>query len=398
MIQFYRSLILLTLVILPGSPMSLAQTSGAKADREAVTQAAAADVRIEKAKTVEPNGAGGRKTAAHPSVKKPDDGGSQREGLDRWVELQAATVGFRFRHVTNSAGVTTTRQLQHQEAIKGRFKFDAAGRYSLHVGVFSGDSFSGSWSNTGAGTGHPSGKLRLKQIYFAAEPFKGVEEQYGSLYVARGENTEITTYDNDAYITGQRLSFRRAPQLFFDEVTITYAYLGDVNAPSFFRRWRRLSQSNYHQFLVVKKLGQRAAVSADYTFHNGAETLHQAAKVNAGELRIVDSVRFENYQRLDVRPNYGFAVSAEKKLSKRLSLGGGYADIDSAYGGLNADRFNKGKRVFASGSFALTPELGVSAFGAKGVSDAYTTSNQTRLDVIVSYDILKAVRRAGFIN
>jgi hypothetical protein len=392
MTRLRYSLIPLTLLILAGPRAAGAQTPNAdvKTGGETATQTAAVSSKGEKAGVV---GADREKDAARPPAKKSEDD-DRPTGFGRWVELQATTVGLRFRHVANSAGVTTTRQLQHQEAFKGRFKFDAAGRYSLHAGVFTGDSFTGSWNNTGAGTGEAAGRLRLKQLYFSAQPFRGIEAQYGGLYVARGESSEITTYDNDAYVTGQRLTFKRPRQLFFDEVTVTYAYLGDVNEPSLFRRWRRLGESNYHQFLVSKKVGKRLGLSADYTFLNGAETLRQAVKVNARELRVVDSVRFENYQRVDVRPDYGFALSGEKKLTKRLTLGGGYADVDPNYGGLNADRFNKGRRVFATGSFALTPELTASAFAGRGVANDFAVSNRTRVDFILSYDLLNAVRRA----
>src|SRR5205823_10201419 len=117
-------------------------------------------------------------------------------------------------------------------------------------------------------------------------------------------------------------------KLFFDEVSITYAYLGDLNTPNLNKRYHRLQQSNYHQFLVDKKIGKRAAVSADYTFESGRETLRQAVKLNLPELRVVETIRFENYQRTDVNPAYGFALYGEKTVSGGLVLGGGYARID----------------------------------------------------------------------
>jgi hypothetical protein len=53
---------------------------------------------------------------------------------------------------------------------------------------------------------------------------------------------------------------RRPKQLFFDEVAVSYAYLGDLQQPSFTKRWRRLAESNYHQFMIGKKFGKRASV------------------------------------------------------------------------------------------------------------------------------------------
>jgi hypothetical protein len=243
--------------------------------------------------------------------------------LCRWFELQTATIGVRYRFVANSLGVTTNRQLQHTQAFKARFKFDRAGKYSINAGVFSGSNFTGSWNNLGPGTGRPFTNLYLKQLYFSAKPAAGLEVQYGGLYVSRGESTEVTSYDNDAYLMGERVSVRRPKELFFDEVSVTYAYLGDFNRPNINKRFSRLKESNYHQFLLSKRLGKRAVVSADYTFESGVETMREAVRADARKLRVVDSLRLELYQRLDVKPDAGFALSGEKSLFKRLTVGGG---------------------------------------------------------------------------
>ena len=315
--------------------------------------------------------------------------------LCRWFELQTATISTRYRFVENSAGVTTNDQLQHSEVFKGRLKFDAEGRYSLNAGVATGNNFTGSWNNTGWGTGRGATNLYLKQLFLSAKPVKGLELQYGGLSLLRGESTEITSYDNDAYIVGQRLSLKRPEHVFFDEIAVTYAYLGDITTPNLNKRYHRLQESNYHQFLVSKSFGKRAVVSADYTFQAGTETMREAVKVHTKELRVIDAFRFENYQRMDVNPDYGFAVAGEKTLFKRLTLGGGFASIDPNYGGLNADRFNKGQRLFVSGGFRLSPEFGVSTFLTRAVDNSFAVSNRTRLDVVFSYDLLRSLQRTG---
>ena len=115
--------------------------------------------------------------------------------LTRWLDLQTITIYARSRFIRNSGGVTTIRQLQHKEAIRGRLKFDRPGNYSLNFGVFSGKTFTSSWDATGWGTGDAQRYAALKQLYVAARPVRGVELQYGGLYIIRGESTEITTYD-----------------------------------------------------------------------------------------------------------------------------------------------------------------------------------------------------------
>ncbi|MBI1765072.1 MAG: hypothetical protein HYR56_26980 [Acidobacteria bacterium] len=338
--------------------------------------------------------------AASPSPT-PAPGKAQAKptlaSLARWFEVQTATITPRYRWVENSARLTTSNHAQYQDSFKGRLKFDARGRYSLNAGVFSGAGFTQSWDDTGWGTGHATSNLYLKQLYFSAQPVKGVELQIGGLYFNRGESTEITTYDNDGYLVGERLSLKRPRQLFFDEVAVTYAYLGDLTRANLNKRYHRLQQSNYHQFLVSKSLGKRAAVSVDYSFHNGVETLREAVKLNTPELKVLDAVRWENYERLDVNRAYGFALTGEKKAGAQLTLTGGYGHIDRRYDGLNADRFNRGHRLFTLVSYALSPEFTVSTFLARAVGNDYALPNRTRFEVLCSFNLLKGLQRAGIL-
>lgn len=318
----------------------------------------------------------------------------QSGGIGRWLEVQSATLSFRYRFVENDNHQVTANQLQHQEALRARFKFDAAGRYSINALVASGPQFTLSWSNSGAGTGHSATNLYLKHLYLTAQPIKGIEFQYGSIPIVRGETTEITGYDNDGYLTGGRVTIKRPAELFFDEVSVTYAHLGDFNQPGVNKRFHRLKESNYHQFLVSKKLNDRVTVSADYTFYNGAETLRQGIKFKLPELRMVDNLRFENYQRVDVKQAFGFAFAGEKQITKRLKLTGGYAQVDPVVGALNADRLGPGKHLYAVTSFALTPELTLSTYLTHSVGDNSGKFTRTRGEVVVSYDLLKALRKS----
>ena len=89
-------------------------------------------------------------------------------------------------------------------------------------------------------------------------------------------------------------------------------------------------------------------LSADYTFDSGIETLHQAVRVDARPLRVVDSVRLEVYERVDsARDGAGFAVQAEKRIGERFSVGGGFVGVDRYYPHINsADGFGVGRAVF----------------------------------------------------
>jgi hypothetical protein len=334
-----------------------------------------------------------------PAIRADDARGktAPEHKWTRWFELQSATITARYRFTEDNHGDTSTNALQYQSVFRGRFKFDAEGRFSLNALVGSGNQFIGSWNNTGAGTGQPQTNLFLKQVFLDARPVQGIELQYGGFGLLRGESTEITTYDNDAYIIGERAIFRLPKRLFFDEIDVTYAYLGDLTTPNIDKRYHRLKESNYHQFMVSKKLGPRLVASADYTFQAGTETLRQAIRGDAHEARVVDSIRFEDYQRLDVNRAFGFALSGEKHVGKRITLTGGYAHIDRLYGTLNSDRFAFGHRLYFLGSYSVTPEFTVSTFVNHAVNQFYSGTNRTRFEVLFSYDLVKGLKRGGIL-
>jgi hypothetical protein len=61
--------------------------------------------------------------------------------LHRWFVLEAATAGIQYVFVKNGLGVIAANRQQYQIALRGRFKLDAKGRFSINAGLFSGPSF-----------------------------------------------------------------------------------------------------------------------------------------------------------------------------------------------------------------------------------------------------------------
>ena len=330
-----------------------------------------------------------------PPSSQPDAGAF----VKRWFELQNATLNLRYRYVDTSTGRVTTNQVQHRETLRGRLKFDARGRYALNFGLFTGVRLTSGWDNTGWGMNDAQKNLAFKALYFAAQPIAGIEAQVGGLYIVKGESTEFTTYDDDGYVTGERVSLRRPKQLFFDEISVTNGYFiggtGPANVPVS-KRFPHIDEPNYQHYLLDKRIGKRATVSADYTSEVGRHTLRQAININTGELRIVDSIIFENYQRTNSKPANGFAISFAKALTKQLSLNQfGYARIDPNYGPLNADRLNVGNRAFAMVTYIFAPQFTASFFittavGANGVLPQRTLSN-----TVFTYNALPALKRTG---
>jgi hypothetical protein len=317
--------------------------------------------------------------------------------LARWLDVQNAALNMRYRFIDTSAGVITTNQLQHRESLRARLKLDAPGRYAVNVGVFSGSRFTSGWNNTGIGRGDWQKPLSVRALYVAAQPFAGVEGQYGSLYILKGESTEISTYDEDGYVIGERVTVRRPQQLFFDEMSATVGYLsslpGEIGVS---KRVKYLDdRPNYGHFLVDKKIAARAAVSLDFTSVDGARTWRAATNIETGELRAVDSILFENYKRTNHRPAYGFAVTANKAVTRQTGLNWGYARIDPLYGALNSDRFHVGNRVFFTATHALSTRFTVSAFITRAVGNDVALPQRTLSNLIVTYNALPDLRRTG---
>jgi hypothetical protein len=314
----------------------------------------------------------------------------------RWLDLQAGQLDARYRLIDTSAGVRTSNMLQHKQTLKAGLKFDPKGRYSLQAGFGTGNSFVGSWEATGLGTGDPTWSFALRTLYVAAQPVRGVDVQIGGLAATvRGESTEITAYDNDAFLIGERISVKRPKRLYLDEVSATAGYLGDVTTPNVFRRFDRWDEHNYTQLLAAKKLGARASTSADWTRVAGIDTWREAIRVGTKEAQVVDAVRLELYQRVDGVEGNGFAVTLEKAASKTVALLGGYATIDRNNGTLNGDRYARGRRLFVESRVNLTPELSVNVFFTRAVDNDFVVPNKTRFDAVVSYNVLKALQRGG---
>jgi hypothetical protein len=329
-----------------------------------------------------------------PSSQKPTP---LLSPLSRWIDLQTGLLRARFKYLETSTGTVTNDQVQHSEQIKGRVKLDTSGTYAVNFGLSTGDTFVRSWNNTSIGT--PNGytsNLFVKQLFGSAIPAKGLEIQAGGLGIVRGENSEITSYDYDGYIEGERVTINRPSAFHVDELSMTIGYLGDAKTVSLWPRMYRLGEFNYYQVLAAKRFGSRLASSADVTTVAGATTVRNAFTVNTPELLKLhgpSSVRFEQYARFN-DPAYGFLISAERTVAGRFALSGGLADIDKNYGGLNADRFDVGRRWFTTDTISLGHELALQFFYQHSVNNAYALRNRQTFETVLIYNLLKDLRRS----
>ena len=366
--------------------------------------------------------------------------------FSRWVQVDTFSFSARYRGIRDSEEVHTYTQGQQRSLFEGSLKLDKKAKYTVHFRLSSGHYFDWAYADfAGGGTEranqlsiphlpwadrvdaltsgpmadhYPSGGFAFypRQLYFSAEPVDGVIFQYGSLGINRGVNTEITSYDEDGYLAGGRIMLRKPKQLFLDEISVTYAYLGDIFTPNFFGRTERLGQSNYHQFLLRKKVMPWLEVSTDYT-HHLTDTWREAALVKTKWAKAVDSVRVEAYQRpkayfVDTdsyNSGSGFAITADKTVRKRVSLQGGFSDIDTNYDvysasgnnsiwafALNGDQYGMGKRPFARATIKVTPYLNVFGFYTHLVDYSYAQQgfvwNRMALNTGVQLDFKKLLK------
>ena len=307
------------------------------------------------------------------------------------VDVQSATLSTRYRFIENSSRDVTTSQLQFKDTARIRVKLDEGGRFAVTGGLLTGNTFTSGWDNTGIGTGHLTGTQGLRHLFVSAAA-RGLEVQVGGIYINHGESTEITSYDDDGYLMGERLTLRRPAHAYFDEVSVTRAALSPLSSPGVIRHLSLLGHQHYWQAQVVKRYGSAISASADFTDAAGAETLRAAVAVHLPKGAPVSLLRYEQYRRVTMQPADGFAVSAERRIA-RVRLQAGYADIDGQYGGLNADRFQRGRRVFAAAAIPIRGPLSAQLFATRAFTRAYPISNRTRVDAVVTYDLLRALHR-----
>lgn len=347
--------------------------------------------------------------AAHPTEGK----------LSRWVEMDALSFTMRYRNTFDTNGVRLFDNIQQRSLVSGKFKFDKEGKYFVGFRASSGKYFNWSFSNfsgldygtavlgaspsasiphqIAVGTAYAADpqageiisklsargwQFYMRDLYMSATPVSWLTLQFGAIPIERGVGTEITTYDEDGYISGERVIVHAPEHVYLDKIAFTSAYLGDVFTPNFFERYNRFGESNYRQVLAEKKFGSRLKASMDYTWLIGTHTMREALQAKTGESRILDSARIELYQRTNDHqlPGYlamagnGWGFTGTKQFSKKLTFEGGFASVDGdagVYSGsptlaavgfaLNGDSYQVGQRFFGRANVKVVP--GISLFG-----------------------------------
>lgn len=371
--------------------------------------------------------------------------------LSRWLDVNALSFSMRYRNMFDENDYHLFQFGQQRSLASGRFKFDREGKYSVNFRASSGRYFNWGYADVAGGSyadrvqgilvnfppaqqgqiyrylfidpfvpevsAHLASRgweFYMRELYFSARPIKQLAFEYGSLGIDHGVNSEITSFDDDGYIAGGRVRVNDPEHLYLDEISATFAYLGDLVTPNFFARGERLKENNYRQFLAEKHFGTRVKASVDYTWLIGTHTMREAVAVRVPEARFIDKARLELYQRTNditfygdtIPSGAGVAVAASKNFHKKVEIEGGYANIDEGYTAylgspvarafgfaINGDSYGIGNRAFTRASVNAGPYINLFGFYTHSFNQNFYTNNKQNLNFGMTIDFKELLRR-----
>jgi len=216
----------------------------------------------------------------------------------------------------------------------------------------------------------------------SAEPWKGIEFEYGGLPI-EPHGTGLAGLAGVGYMTGQRLVVRRKATG-FDRIAFSYGYLGDFERPDMTNRFRRLARGNYHDLIFEKNL-RRVTLSWQSTKFGGRNVVSVGSVFRLPKSSLA---RLEYYYRANFTSASGFNAGAEKALSQRITIGGGYLSVDRNFGPLNADAFWDGRKAYVSGGIKLGRGVALSGLYNRAVGNHYRPTMTSFVTAGIQYDLL----------
>ena len=155
-------------------------------------------------------------------------------------------------------------------------------------------------------------------------------------------------------------------------------------------RWHRLSEINYRQVLVKRKLTDRLTASADFTDEDGERTLRQAFVIRPA--KGVDLIRLEGYERVSGSRAAGGAITVEKPFG-RTRLAATFASVDDRYRPVNGDRYGRGKRLSLTSTTSLGRDVSLQIFVTRAMDADIVMANRMRVDVLIRYELAAILRQ-----
>jgi hypothetical protein len=88
----------------------------------------------------------------------------------------------------------------------------------------------------------------------------------------------------------------------------------------------------------------------------------------------------------------GAAITVEKPFG-RTRLAASFASVDDHYRPVNGDRYGRGRRLSLTSTTALTDDVSLQVFVTRALDDDLAMGNQTRLDVLIRYELAGLMRQ-----
>jgi hypothetical protein len=185
---------------------------------------------------------------------------------------------------------------------------------------------------------------------------------------------------------------RRPRELFFDEIAVTVAWVGDLRTPNVFRRLEAFGHENYRQLMVTRRAGRQLSFSTDYTHLEGDGYLRQAVRLTFHHA-VLDAVRAEYGVRVTDAPHDTTFAAGVELSAGRVQVQGGYSHADLRLAVVSGDRYGAGEHVFTLGSVPVGWDLAIAWFVQKQLDPPAGALNDKRLEVLLTWDVLQTIRR-----
>lgn len=254
-------------------------------------------------------------------------------------EINDLSTTSRYRYQTDRAGKRTHNRLQGKLNMDvSLFFFEDKVKIDLQGGT--GNSFGGSWSNTGIGDTDQNFELNFRRLSMTLKPSDFFEVTAGSFAPAYGAGTERTYLDADGYIMGYRANVN----IESTEIIITGGYLGDFQDPNVFERFDGMGDFTYFQAMIHQRISEILSASFDYSSIGENESVGNTNHLWRGALSLdvapwtvfLDVLQTEfsygNREGSSAEDDYSlFAFTGAKRLKNASFIGGRDALVSVSY-------------------------------------------------------------------
>ena len=165
--------------------------------------------------------------------------------------------------------------------------------------------------------------------------------------------------------------------------------MGDYFHPNLFDRGNRFRQTNYHQFLLQKRINSRITATADYTWQNHVQVMREAALVHVSQSKLADSARFELYQRANdvTLQRATFAASSGfASVDQHYNVFDNSRALDAYAWTLNGDSYGLGRRLIARSTFKVNPYISCFGMYTHTVATDYYNKNKQGMNFGLTVD------------